>query len=147
MKVVDANVLLYAVNEDAPHHEAAHDWLDAALAGRETVGFAWIVVLAFLRLSTRPGLFPRPLDANQAANVVEGWLDRPAALVLAPTSRHLGVLRGLLTTVGTAGNLVNDAHLAALAAEHGGEVVSFDGDFGRFSGIRWRSPVSPGLRC
>ncbi len=142
MKVVDANVLLYAVNEDAPHHQAARDWLDAALAGRETVGFAWIVVLAFLRLSTRSGLFPRPLDANQAAEVVEGWLDRPAALVLAPTPRHLGVLRGLLATVGTAGNLVNDAHLAVLAAEHGGEIVSFDRDFGRFSGVRWRSPVA-----
>jgi toxin-antitoxin system PIN domain toxin len=142
VKLVDANLLLYAINEDAPHHEVARGWLDGALGGREAVGFAWIVLLAFLRLSTRPGLFSRPLGAEEATAVVEGWLDRPPALTVAPTARHLGLLHGLLTSVGSAGNLVNDAHLAALAVEHGGEIVSFDGDFARFPGVRWHSPAA-----
>lgn len=142
MKLVDANVLLYAVNEDAPHHETAHSWLDGAVRGREAIGFAWIVLLAFLRLTTRPSLFPRPLTLDEAAGVVEGWLDAPPAVVVDPTERHLSLLRGLLGGVGTAANLVNDAHLATLALEHGAEIVSFDRDFERFEGVRWRSPVS-----
>lgn len=140
MQVVDANVLLYAVNEDAPHHGAARTWLDGALGGRETVGFDWVVLLAFLRLSTRPGLFPRPLSLAQAVGVVELWLAQPPAVLLQPTPRHLAVLHGLLSPSGTAANLVNDAHLGALALEHGAEIVSFDGDFGRFEGVRWRRP-------
>lgn len=140
MQLVDANVLLYAVNEDAPHHAAAHSWLDDALAGSEAVGFSWVVLLAFLRLSTRPGLFPRPLTLDEAAGVAELWLGQPAAVVVHPTGRHLSLLRGLLGTVGTAANLVNDAHLAALALEHGAELISFDRDFQRFEGVRQRSP-------
>ncbi len=140
MQLVDANVLLYAVNEDAPHHAAAHSWLDDALGSREAVGFAWVVLLAFLRLSTRPGLFARPLTLDEAAGVVELWLSQPAAVVVHPTGRHLSLLRGLLGTTGTAANLVNDAHLAALALEHGAEIVSFDRDFQRFPGVRQRSP-------
>lgn len=140
MQVVDANVLLYAVNEDAPHHAAAKEWLDGALGAGETVGFDWVVLLAFLRLSTRPGLFPRPLGLGEAVAVVESWLAQPAAVVLQPTPRHLALLHGLLSPLGTAANLVNDAHLGALALEHGAEVVSFDGDFGRFEGVGWRRP-------
>jgi toxin-antitoxin system PIN domain toxin len=141
VNLVDANVLLYAVDEDAPLHSAAISWLDPALAGREAVGFAWIVLLAFVRLSTHPALFPNPLAADQAFDVVESWLAQPASIVLDPTVRHLGVLRGLLTQLGTAANLVSDAHLAALAVEHGAEIVSFDADFGRFPGVRWRRPA------
>ena len=140
MNLVDANVLLYAVDEDAPLHSAAIGWLDAALAGREAVGFAWMVLLGFVRLSTHPGIFPSPLDPDQAFDVVESWLDQPASIVVDPTIRHLSVLRGLLTQLGTAANLVNDAHLAALAVEHGAEIVSFDADFARFQGVRWRRP-------
>ena len=140
MQVVDANVLLYAVNEDAPHHGPAKGWLDGALGGAETVGFDWVVLLAFLRLSTRSGLFPRPLTLAEAVGVVESWLAQPAAVVLQPTPRHLPVLHGLLSALGTAANLVNDAHLAALALEHGAEIVSFDTDFSRLEGVRWRRP-------
>ncbi len=140
MQVVDANVLLYAVNEDSPLHERARTWLDAALAGSETVGFAWIVLLAFLRLSTRSDLFAQPLTAEEATGVVEMWLSAPTAVVVHPTARHLPVLSGLLGPLGTAANLVNDAHLAALAVEHGGGVTSFDRDFGRFQGVRWQEP-------
>ncbi len=141
MQVVDANVLLYAINRDAPHHRVARSWLDRALRGSEAVGFAWIVLLAFLRLSTRPGRFPRPLALEEAGEAMELWLAQPAAVTLAPTDRHLHLLRGLLEASGTAANLVNDAHLAALALEHGAARVSFDRDFARFEGLRWRSPA------
>jgi len=140
VQLVDANVLLYAVNEDAPPHSAARDWLDGALGGAETVGFAWIVLLAFLRLATHAAVFPHPLTVEAAVEAVDGWLAQPAAVVVQPTPRHLAVLRGLLAETGPAANLVNDAHLAALALEHGAGIVSFDRDFGRFAGIRWSPP-------
>lgn len=95
-----------------------------------------------LRLSTRSGLFPRPLRLDEATRVVEVWLGQPATVIVQPTERHLSLLGGLLGTAGTAANLVNDAHLATLALEHGAEIVSFDRDFERFEGVRWRSPVS-----
>lgn len=136
MKVVDANVLLYAVNEDAPQHARARGWLDAALSGGEAVGFTWIVLLAFLRLSTRVGLFPRPLTVREALDVVALWLSQSQALVLEPTPRHLGVLRGLLEVEGTGGNVTNDAHLAAVATEHGAAIATFDRGFGRFAGVK-----------
>ena len=143
MQVVDANVLIYAVNEDAPHHPVARGWLDTALGGQEPVGFAWVVLLAFLRLTTRRSVFPNPLTLPQAMGVLEAWLAQPAAILLQPTPRHLGLLHGLLAPLGTAGNLVNDAHLAALAIEHGAEVVSFDLDFGRYAGLHWHIPAKP----
>ena len=143
MMIVDANVLIYAVNEDAPHHRVARKWLDAALAGTEPVGLSWTVLLAFLRLTTRPGLFPRPLTVEEAAGVVESWLERSAAVTIEPTTRHLSILRGLLGELGTGANLVGDAHLAALALEHGAEIVSYDADFGRFEGVRSRRPDEP----
>lgn len=138
--LVDANVLLYAVNRDAPLHRTSRRWLDGALAGSEPVGFAWHVLLAFLRLSTRAALFARPLDVDQAMNTIEAWLAQPSSIVVHPTGRHAGILRGLLSPLGTGGNLAGDAHLAALSIEHGAEVLSFDHDFGRFPGVRWRSP-------
>jgi toxin-antitoxin system PIN domain toxin len=140
MKLIDANVLLYAVNKNAPHHDHARTWLDRALSGSEAVGFAWVVVLAFLRLSTRADLFRRPLAFEEAAGVVEAWLSAPPAVVAQPTTRHLELLRGLLQTTGAAANLVNDAHLAALALEHDASVVSYDRDFGRFGGVRHELP-------
>ncbi len=140
MRLVDANVLLYAVNEASVHHTKARSWLDAALDGREPVGFAWTVVLAFLRLATHPAVFPRPLAADEATAIVRSWLAQPAAVLLDPTARHVDVLAGLLAEAGTAANLVNDAHLAALAIEHDAVVVSFDADFGRFRGVRRELP-------
>jgi toxin-antitoxin system PIN domain toxin len=141
VKLVDANVLLYAVNEDAVHHEQSQTWLDAALAGAATVGFAWAALLAFLRLSTRRGLFPSPLDVDGALERIAAWLAQPSALVLEPGARHLEVLTDLLAHVGAGGNLVVDAHLAALAIEHRATIVTFDADFGRFPGIRWEQPT------
>jgi uncharacterized protein len=140
VKLVDANVLLYAVNEDARHHERSRRWLDDALSGAETVAFAWVALLAFLRLVTREDLFPRPLTWEEASDRVESWLGAPPAVVVEPTTDHAGVLRRLLEPFGTGGNLVNDAHLAALAIEHRCTIVSFDHDFGRFDGVTWEPP-------
>lgn len=143
MRLVDANVLLYAVNEDAVHHSAARRWLDDALNGSEALALPWISLLAFLRLSTRAGVFPRPLPLAEAGSIVEAWLRRPPVITPDPGPRHLAVLAGLLRSAGDAGNLVNDAHLAALAIEHGAVLVSFDRDFGRFEGLRWEVPEGP----
>ncbi len=142
MKIVDANLLLYAVNEDAPRHAPARAWLQEALSGTETIGFSWVVLIAFLRISTRAGLFVRPLRLDEAFDCIEGWLEQPCATVIAPTERHADIMRDLLAPLGTAGNLCTDAHLAALAVEHGAELCSTDGDFARFPGVRWRDPLS-----
>jgi toxin-antitoxin system PIN domain toxin len=132
MKIVDANVLLYAVNRQSPHHDAAHGWLQKALLGRESIGLPWVSLLAFIRIATHPRIFPRALPVTEACAVVEVWTSAPGAVAVEPTPRHTSILRGLLQQAGTAGNLTTDAHLAALALEHGAEVVTFDRDFARF---------------
>jgi uncharacterized protein len=142
VKIVDANVLLYAVNESEPRHAASRDWLDSALSGSGTVGFAWVVLLAFLRLSTKVGLYPRPLSVPDALATVRTWTEAAPSVVVHPTPRHLDVLGGLLSSTGAGGNLTSDAHLAALAVEHDAEVVTFDRDFGRFPGVRWHLPAA-----
>ncbi len=141
MLLVDANVLLCAVNERAAQHERSRAWLRGTLDGDEAVAFTWLVLLAFLRLATAPTVFPRPLATADAVATLEAWLAQPVAVRLEPSGRHLALVGGLLAEAGTAGNLVNDAHLAALAVEHDAEVVSFDSDFARFPGVRWRRPA------
>ena len=143
MRFVDANVLLHAVNEQAPEHAVARGWLDEALEGPEPVAFSWIVLLAFLRVATRHGIFAAPLAVDDAFDIVDDWLARPAARVVDPTSEHARRLRDILARSGCAGNLVNDAHLAALALEHRASIVSFDRDFARFAGVRHQLPEHP----
>lgn len=140
MKVVDANVLLYAVNSASEHHRASRRWLDDALSGSDTVGLAWVPLLAFVRLTTKVGLFPNPLTTADAIGQVAEWCGAPGAQLVGPTPRHAQVLGGLLQRVGTGGNLVNDAHLAALALEHRAAIVSYDADFSRFDGLKWDTP-------
>jgi toxin-antitoxin system PIN domain toxin len=142
MILIDANILIYAVNSDAQLNRKAKSWLESTLSGRETVGLPWNVLLAFIRLTTRPGLFVRPLKVEKAFGVVGSWLDQPSATVVHPGPRHLSVLRELLLPLGTGGNLTSDAHLAALAIEHGAELCSSDTDFERFDGLKWRNPLA-----
>lgn len=142
MRIVDANVLLYAVNEDADRHDDSVAWLDGALNGTEVVGFAWLATLAFLRLSTKVGLFPRPLSIQAGVGQLREWLTQPQAAVVEPGARHLDFLERLLSDIGTGGNLASDAHLAALALEHQATIVTYDNDFGRFPGIRWERPTA-----
>ena len=141
MIFLDANLLIYAVNDDAPLNRKAKRWLEAVLSGQETVGFSWNVLLAFLRLTTRPGLFRNPLPVDAALEIVASWLDQTSATIVHPGPRHLPVLRELLLHLGTGGNLTSDAHLAALAIEYGAELCSSDTDFARFPGLNWRNPL------
>ena len=140
MKIVDANVLVYAVNRDSDSHKASRRWLDGALSGEARVGFAWVALLAFVRLTTKPGVFPRPLAPEQATGQVEEWLAAPSAQTVGPTARHPRLLADMITAVGTGANLVTDAHLAALAREHRAEIVTYDHDFARFPSIAWARP-------
>ncbi len=141
MRLVDVNLLLYALDETSPRHEVAREWVEATLSGRQTVGLPWAVLLAFVRLSTRAAVFTAPLSSDEALDVVDGWLAQPNVTVVHPGRRHAAVLRELLSDLGTAGNLVTDAHLAALAIEHGAELCSSDADFSRFPGLRWIDPL------
>lgn len=141
MKIPDVNLLLYAVDQQSAHHPRARRWLEEVLSGSEPVGFAWPVVLGFVRIGTNARLLTAPMTADIATNYVAQWLGRSVSLTLSPTDRHLPLLRDLLSTSGTAGNLVSDAHLAALAIEHGGELCSADTDYARFPGLRWVNPL------
>lgn len=142
MIVPDSNLLIYAVNTDSRFHDRSRDWWTAALNGEESVGLSWLTLLAFLRVSTHPQLFPRPLAVDQALSAIEGWLGSPVVRLLHPTERHPQVMRSLLHHGGASGDLVNDAHIAALALEFGGVVYSADADFGRFDIVRWVNPLT-----
>jgi toxin-antitoxin system PIN domain toxin len=142
MIVIDVNLLIYAVNKDAPLHRKAKPWLEEAISGTETVGLPWTVPLAFLRLTTRASFFQRPLRTAAAFEVVDAWLRQPAVIVVEPTERHLSTLRDLILPLGTGGNLTSDAHLAALAIEYGARLCSTDSDFARFKGLRWCNPLA-----
>jgi uncharacterized protein len=141
VRLVDANVLLHAVNGSAPDHRVAKSWLDDAMSGGSPVGLPWSCVLAFIRIATQRRVFPQPLSLDDALDVVDAWLGAPTVAMLHPTSRHHALLAELLREVGVAGKLVSDAHLAALAIEHRATVVSFDADFARFSRVRWERPA------
>jgi toxin-antitoxin system PIN domain toxin len=143
MKIVDLNVLLYAVNRDAVQHRLARAWWERALNDEDTIGLAWVVLLGFLRLSTNPRVFPRPLDPGEAARKLDAWLARDNVRVVREKDDHWATLEPLLGRTGTAGNLTTDAHLAALALSHDAVLVSTDRDFERFTGLRWEDPLRP----
>lgn len=137
MKLVDNIVLLHAVNADASEHALARACLADGLSDDAGIGFAGLVLVGFVRLATRRGILARPLSAEDALGVVDDWLSAPNAQRLEATPRHWPILRRLLVGAGTSDNLTNDAHLAALAIEHGARLVSFDRDFERFPGLRF----------
>lgn len=136
MKLPDVNILLYAVNTSSPQHARARHWLEQAFAGDAGTGFAWNALLGFIRLSTKPGIFARPLAVEDAMALVQHWLAQPNAQVIQPTPQHALLLARLLLPRGTGGNLTTDAHLAALAIEHGATLGTFDADFKNFAGLR-----------
>jgi len=141
VKLLDVNLLLYAVDETAPDHDHARRWVEEVLSSPETVAIPWVVLLAFVRLSTRAAVFAEPLTVTEALDVVDGWLAQPNTTVVHPGPRHAALLRELLGPFGAAGNLTTDAHLAALAREHGATLCSRDGDFSRFPGVDWFDPL------
>jgi toxin-antitoxin system PIN domain toxin len=142
MRLVDLNVLLYAVNRNVPKHEAARRWWEGAISGAEPVGVSWHVLLGFLRLSTGARGMAAPLAVGDALAQVEEWVSHPNVHILLETPEHWRILQELLREVGTAGDLASDAHLAALAISHGATLVSCDSDFGRFRRLRWENPLA-----
>jgi toxin-antitoxin system PIN domain toxin len=144
MKLLDLNVLIYAVNRDSPVHARARTWLESVLSGDESVGLPWVVVLGFLRVTTNRHVLPMPLTPEQAIAVVDSWFTQPSVVALGPMDSHWPKLREYLLASGTAGNLTTDAHLATLAVEHDAELCSTDGDFSRFAGLRLINPLGAG---
>ncbi len=142
MKLVDINVLLYAVNRRSPHHDRIRKWWEEALVADEPVGLAWIVLTGFLRLATRPGVLERPLSVEEAIAIVDDWFRQPNVRLVVEDTEHWTRFRELLQQTGTAGNLTNDAHLASIALATGATLVSGDTDFARFQQLRWKNPLS-----
>ena len=142
MILIDANLLIYATNSDAPRHAAARAWLDETLSGVTPVGLPWVCVLAFLRIMTSSRIFDRPMPVDDAIDRVGAWLDQPFVDAIVPGERHWPILRNLLRTTGMAGNLTTDAHVAAMAIEHGATVYSADHDFKRFPGVDHVDPLN-----
>jgi hypothetical protein len=141
MKIIDLNLLIYAVNQDAPDHGKAKTWWEDCLSGTETIGLPWVVILGFLRIMTSSRIMPRPLSHDQALDFIDDWLVQPPVQIANPTDRHWNILRQLILEFGTAANVTTDAHIAALSIEKGGVLYSSDNDFARFAGLRWINPL------
>ena len=141
MIVPDVNLLVYAYSDGSPYHDAARRWWEGVVNGTELVGLAWAVISGFTRLMTHPRLITPPMTPPQAIGYVQEWLDFDHIITISPGERHLALLRLNLDTVGAGGDLVPDAHIAALAMEHRAEVHSNDSDFGRFAGLQWHNPL------
>jgi hypothetical protein len=139
--LVDANLLLYAYNKRAPQYASARRWLESTLSAPEPARFSWMGLLAFLRLSTDARVFPDPFSMPDATAIVKTWLSRSNVDVLHPTERHWSILQQVLAAGQVRGPLVTDAHLAALAIEHGATLCTTDRDFARFPGLKWLNPI------
>ena len=143
MMLIDANILIYAHVSSFVQHKPARDWLDQQLNGLARVGLPWLSLVAFLRLVTNPRVFEHPEPIAEAWQQVQSWLRADTAWVPQPGERHADILDQFLALPGVHGNLVPDAHLAALAVEHGLTLYSTDGDFARFEALRWINPIAP----
>lgn len=144
--LVDANLVLWAHHRQFPQHEAARRWWADTLTSVPLVGIPWVTTLAFLRISTHPRAFTRPLAMDEAWGIASGWLDRDNVRCPAPGDGHAAILAELLVAGRVTGNHTTDAHLAALAIEWGLELLSADGDFARYPALRWRDPLAPSPR-
>ena len=139
---MDANILLYAEDSLHPFNKQAREWWDAQLSGSQAVCLCWMVLSAFIRIGTNPRVFERPLYLRQAVSRVQSWLDQPCTRIVRPTERHWTVFQQMLVGGQAVANLVPDAHLAALAIEHGCELASTDSDFARFPKLKWMNPLA-----
>jgi hypothetical protein len=139
--LLDANVLLYAANRDAPEHQAARTWLDEQLNNAARVGFPWPTLVAFVRLAINPLVVRHPVEARQAWRQVRDWLSCPNAWTPVPTERHAAIVGSFFDMPVMTSRLAPDAHLAALAIEHGVVLCSTDGDFAKFPGLTWENPL------
>ena len=142
MILVDANILLYAEDSLSAQHAAAREWWDARLSGAEPVALCWPVLTAFIRIGTNVRLHRRPLSLKEATERVQSWLDQPCVQLIQPTEQHWALLQKMLRGGNATGNLVSDAHLAALALEHNCVLHSSDADFARFPGLKWKNPLA-----
>jgi toxin-antitoxin system PIN domain toxin len=139
--LLDANLLLYAVDRRSPYHAAAGTWLVATLNGARRVGLPWQTIGAFLRIVTHPRITTNPLSMGRAWDYVDAWLSADPTWVPPATDRTTRILGELITETGAAGNLMPDAQLAALAIEHGLVIYTADTDFARFPDLRWVNPL------
>lgn len=142
MILIDANLLLYSRDSSSSRHQAAREWLTEAINGPARVGFPWPSLIAFLRISTHPRVFERPLAPETASEQLRAWLAAPACWSPLPTERHADLVAGLITSHELRGTLISDVHLVALAIEHGLTVCSTDTDFARFPEVDWDNPIA-----
>jgi hypothetical protein len=142
VKLVDANLLLYAEDSLSAQHASAREWWDAQLSSTEPVLLCWPVLTAFIRIGTNHRVLRHPLTLKEAAARVQSWLDQPCVRLVQPGEQHWTVFQRLLHAAHATANLVSDAHLAALAIEHNGLLCSTDADFARFPGLRWKNPLA-----
>ncbi|MCY3655241.1 MAG: type II toxin-antitoxin system VapC family toxin [Chloroflexi bacterium] len=141
MIIPDANLLIYAYNDQDPLQVAAQSWWESLLQGHEPVGLPWIVSTAFVRVLSDRRILPVPATPEQAVDFVREWFEASSVVPIEPGPNHLTYLRRNLVVAGVGGNLVPDAHIAALAMEYQAEVHSHDSDFGRFPDVRWHDPI------
>ncbi len=144
MKIVDINVLIYAINQDAPLHGKMKNWWERAIVEGDTIGLCWIVILGFIRIVTSSRIMPNPLSSEAAIELVNEWLSLSAVEIIHPRDSHWIILKELFGEMGTAANLTTDAHLAALAIDYGAQLYSTDNDFSRYKKLRWVDPAQQG---
>ncbi len=138
----DANIILYAYNEDAPPHIEAKKWFEEQLSSPTSFGLSWQVITAFLRISTNPKAFPQPFSFNEAIEIVDEWLALPNIELLTPSINHWTIFQSLIVEGQTKAALMMDAHLAALTIEHGATLATTDRDFQKFSGLQTINPLT-----
>ena len=138
----DANLLLYAEDSLSLHHEKARTWWDGVLSESEPVNLCWPVLNAFIRIATNARLHQRPLTADEATACVQSWFDQSCVRLVGPSENHWALFQRQIRDSGAVGSLIPDAHLAALAIEHGCTLYSADQDFAKFPSLRWVNPLS-----
>ena len=145
MIIPDSSLLIQVVNADSPNHRAAYRWWGDLVEKGEPVGLAWNVILSFLQLSTKPGIFPRPLEVHKAWHIIEVWLKNRSCQIIAPGRHHVRIFKVLIAESNREGNGFADLHLASLAIEHGAELHSTNTHFGRIQSLRWLNPLAQRL--